>query len=273
MGTEVLLQCLEAARQPVPPMALFLQDNLAIMVMEGLLNQIEFMRKQRVSALEQINRTVKCKLSSPEEGSAHELKVLPVPVEDIFLDQQDEEMDKVLWFKDELELMDHFDPIIPSAGKKVGPTSRSLARLTHASNTPGPLKNYWGCKPPILIDNLELIDFPTNILEWAEAAQLLFMKKVVFLVLPAQLTVVKLTTDLHIPAQYDGLVATMAVDKEKQCHNLPLGHHPGTPPHLLASTVLSRHHYPAAHRTPTLSNAQIPWGPDPDPGHHHINPD
>ncbi|KAG6893052.1 hypothetical protein C0992_011442, partial [Termitomyces sp. T32_za158] len=66
MGTEVLLQQLEAAGQPVPPTASFLQDNLAIMVMEGLLNQIELMRRQRVSALEQIDRVAKRKLSSPE---------------------------------------------------------------------------------------------------------------------------------------------------------------------------------------------------------------
>ncbi|KAG6870560.1 hypothetical protein C0992_013010, partial [Termitomyces sp. T32_za158] len=66
MGTEVLLQRLEAAGQPVPPTASFLQDNLAIMVMEGLLDQIKLMRRQRVSALEQIDRAAKRKLSSPE---------------------------------------------------------------------------------------------------------------------------------------------------------------------------------------------------------------
>ncbi|KAG6894096.1 hypothetical protein C0992_007529 [Termitomyces sp. T32_za158] len=69
MGTEVLLQQLEAAGQPVPPTASFLQDNLAIMVMEGLLDQIELMRRQHVSALEQIDRAAKRKLSSPEEVS------------------------------------------------------------------------------------------------------------------------------------------------------------------------------------------------------------
>ncbi|KAG6881429.1 hypothetical protein C0992_001104, partial [Termitomyces sp. T32_za158] len=66
MGTEVLLQRLEAAGQPVPPTASFLQDNLAIMVMEGLLDQIKLMRRQRISALEQIDRAAKRKLSSPE---------------------------------------------------------------------------------------------------------------------------------------------------------------------------------------------------------------
>ncbi|KAG6875446.1 hypothetical protein C0992_003814 [Termitomyces sp. T32_za158] len=71
-------------------------------------------------------------------------------------------------------------------------------------------------KLPILIDNLELIDFPADILAWAEAAQLLFMKEVVFPAPLTQLTVVKLTTDTRTPAQYDGLMATAVVGKGKQ---------------------------------------------------------
>ncbi|KAG6876104.1 hypothetical protein C0993_005503, partial [Termitomyces sp. T159_Od127] len=67
MGTEVLLQCLEAARQPVPPTVLFLQDNLAVMVMEGLLDQIELVWRQCMSALKQIDHATKHKLLSPEE--------------------------------------------------------------------------------------------------------------------------------------------------------------------------------------------------------------
>ncbi|KAG6884356.1 hypothetical protein C0993_011869 [Termitomyces sp. T159_Od127] len=67
MGTEVLLQCLEAAGQPVPPTALFLQDNLAVIVMEGLLDYIELMQKQHVSVLKQIDHAVKHKLLSLEE--------------------------------------------------------------------------------------------------------------------------------------------------------------------------------------------------------------
>ncbi|KAG6865918.1 hypothetical protein C0993_007773, partial [Termitomyces sp. T159_Od127] len=67
MGMEVLLQCLEAAGQPVPPTALFLQDNLAVIVMEELLNQIKLMQKQHVSALKQIDHATKRKLSSPKE--------------------------------------------------------------------------------------------------------------------------------------------------------------------------------------------------------------
>ncbi|KAG6871132.1 hypothetical protein C0995_007887 [Termitomyces sp. Mi166 len=65
---EVLLQCLEQAGQPVPAMAAFLQDDLAVMVVEGLLNQIKLMRKQHVTALKQIERVGKCKAPTFEES-------------------------------------------------------------------------------------------------------------------------------------------------------------------------------------------------------------
>ncbi|KAG6884167.1 hypothetical protein C0995_010783 [Termitomyces sp. Mi166 len=64
---EVLLQCLEQAEQPVPAMAAFLQDDLAVMVVEGLLDQIELMKRQHVSVLEQIERIGKCKAPVFEE--------------------------------------------------------------------------------------------------------------------------------------------------------------------------------------------------------------
>ncbi|KAG6881529.1 hypothetical protein C0995_001648 [Termitomyces sp. Mi166 len=64
---EVLLQHLEWAGQPVSATAAFLWDDLAIMVVEGLLNQIELMRRQHVSALEQIERIGKCKALTFEE--------------------------------------------------------------------------------------------------------------------------------------------------------------------------------------------------------------
>ncbi|KAG6894277.1 hypothetical protein C0995_014713, partial [Termitomyces sp. Mi166 len=51
---EALLQHLERAGQPVPATAAFLQDDLAMMVVEGLLDQIELMRRQHVTVLEQI---------------------------------------------------------------------------------------------------------------------------------------------------------------------------------------------------------------------------
>ncbi|KAG6859282.1 hypothetical protein C0995_009983 [Termitomyces sp. Mi166 len=53
--------------RPVPAMVAFLQDDLAMMVVEGLLNQIELMRRQHVTALEQIERVGKCKAPMFEE--------------------------------------------------------------------------------------------------------------------------------------------------------------------------------------------------------------
>ncbi|KAG6859025.1 hypothetical protein C0995_012188, partial [Termitomyces sp. Mi166 len=64
---EALLQRLEWAGQPVSAMAAFLWDDLAIMVVEGLLDQIKLMRRQRVSMLEQIERIGKCKAPTFEE--------------------------------------------------------------------------------------------------------------------------------------------------------------------------------------------------------------
>ncbi|KAG6899029.1 hypothetical protein C0995_007364 [Termitomyces sp. Mi166 len=64
---EALLQCLEWAGQPVPATVAFLRDDLAIMVVEGLLDQIELMRRQHVSVLEQIECIGKCKAPAFEE--------------------------------------------------------------------------------------------------------------------------------------------------------------------------------------------------------------
>ncbi|KAG6876936.1 hypothetical protein C0992_011305 [Termitomyces sp. T32_za158] len=147
---------------------------------------------------------------------AHEPKAPNIPVEKILLDQRDEEMDKVPLSREDLEFMDHFESMSPSAGWKVDPVSRGLTGLAHAPNMPGPLKNHRRHKLPILIDNLEMINFLANIPAQAEFAQLLFMKEVIFPALPSQLTVVKLTIDPCTPAQYNGLTAMVAVDKEKQ---------------------------------------------------------
>ncbi|KAG6859517.1 hypothetical protein C0995_007688, partial [Termitomyces sp. Mi166 len=64
---EVLLQRLEQAGQPIPAMVAFLQDDLAMMVVEGLLDQIKLLRRQRVTALEQIECMGKCKAPMFEE--------------------------------------------------------------------------------------------------------------------------------------------------------------------------------------------------------------
>ncbi|KAG6859148.1 hypothetical protein C0995_011185 [Termitomyces sp. Mi166 len=64
---EALLQRLEWAGQPIPAMAAFLQDDLAVMVVKGLLDQIKLMRRQHVTALEQIECVGKHKAPMFEE--------------------------------------------------------------------------------------------------------------------------------------------------------------------------------------------------------------
>ncbi|KAG6887013.1 hypothetical protein C0995_002394 [Termitomyces sp. Mi166 len=64
---KALLQRLEQARQPVPAMAAFLQDSLAVVVIEGLLDQIKMMKRQHVMVLKHIEHTRKRKAPAYEE--------------------------------------------------------------------------------------------------------------------------------------------------------------------------------------------------------------
>ncbi|KAG6887088.1 hypothetical protein C0992_000820 [Termitomyces sp. T32_za158] len=100
--------------------------------------------------------------------------------------------------------------------RPMGSASRGFAGLMHAPNAPESSKNHQGHKLPILLDNLEPVSFLADIPVWAEPAELLFIKAVVFPSPSSQLIVVKLTTNPRTPAQYNGLVATSAVGKEKQ---------------------------------------------------------
>ncbi|KAG6859468.1 hypothetical protein C0995_008247, partial [Termitomyces sp. Mi166 len=58
---KVLLQRLEQAGQPVPATAAFLQDSLAVVVIERLLDQIEIMKRHCITALEHIKHAGKRK--------------------------------------------------------------------------------------------------------------------------------------------------------------------------------------------------------------------
>ncbi|KAG6885813.1 hypothetical protein C0995_009035 [Termitomyces sp. Mi166 len=64
---KALLQHLERAEQPVLATAAFLQDSLAVVVIEGLLDQIKMIKRQRVMALEHIEHAGKCKSPVYEE--------------------------------------------------------------------------------------------------------------------------------------------------------------------------------------------------------------
>ncbi|KAG6858176.1 hypothetical protein C0995_002033, partial [Termitomyces sp. Mi166 len=64
---KVLLQRLKQAEQPVPATAAFLQDSLAVVILEGLLNQVKMMKRQRVTVLEHIEHAGKRKAPAYEE--------------------------------------------------------------------------------------------------------------------------------------------------------------------------------------------------------------
>ncbi|KAG6900084.1 hypothetical protein C0993_003139 [Termitomyces sp. T159_Od127] len=84
----------------------------------------------------------------------------------------------------------------------------------------GPSKTHQGQKPPLAASQLEIVDFPANIPQWAEAAQMLFMKAIVFLAPPEQVAVVVVPTDPCTPVQYNKIVATVAAKKGKH-HEAP----------------------------------------------------
>ncbi|KAG6876319.1 hypothetical protein C0992_013380 [Termitomyces sp. T32_za158] len=126
---------------------------------------------------------------------AHELKAPDAPVEERSLDQRDEEMDEVPLIREDLEFIDHFKSMAPSAGQKVG--LRAQAAHSYRQSGAGQLSNGHSgagrAGPATLYEGSYL----------PSSAQ------------PVD-SVVKLSIDPRTPAQYDELMATAAVDKGKQ---------------------------------------------------------
>ncbi|KAG6874436.1 hypothetical protein C0993_000580 [Termitomyces sp. T159_Od127] len=262
MGTEVLLGRLEAAGQPVPATAEFLQDDLAVMVIEGLLDQIELMRRQRVTTLEQIDHAAKRKLPI-HEGSSVEPKrakpqpprpmevaravalvvahpgpavalttpVLPArppatpqaapiesqapdaPLAELSLEQQDEEMSDVPLNQDEMAWLDAMNSgarMRTSISQTASPPNWGLAMSAMGPGMQGPSRPSRGCKPPLKVDNMEIVNFLAGVPVRADAAQLLFMLPITVLASATQFEVVVVATDPRTLAQYDGLMAEAA---------------------------------------------------------------
>ncbi|KAG6884466.1 hypothetical protein C0992_006274, partial [Termitomyces sp. T32_za158] len=84
----------------------------------------------------------------------------------------------------------------------------------------GPLRQPWGCKPPLNITDMEIVDFPAGVPTRAEVAQLIFMLPIVVPTPVVQFAVVLLATDPRTPVQYNGMMAeaakTAAASKGKQ---------------------------------------------------------
>ncbi|KAG6862903.1 hypothetical protein C0993_001009 [Termitomyces sp. T159_Od127] len=74
----------------------------------------------------------------------------------------------------------------------------------------GPSRPSWGRKPPLKVDNMEIVDFPAGVSMQADAVQLLFMLPITVPAPAAQFEVVVVATDPRTLAQYDGLMAEAA---------------------------------------------------------------
>ncbi|KAG5349413.1 hypothetical protein C0989_004054 [Termitomyces sp. Mn162] len=67
-----------------------------------------------------------------------------------------------------------------------------------------------GRKPPLKVDNMEIVDFPAGVPMQADATQLLFMLPITVPAPAVQFEVVMVATDPCTLAQYDGLMAEAA---------------------------------------------------------------
>ncbi|KAG6893245.1 hypothetical protein C0995_001170 [Termitomyces sp. Mi166 len=222
-------------------MAAFLWDDLAVMVVEGLLNQIELIKRQRVSALEQIERVGKCKAPAFEElmvepkwaraplqRPRYELDIPAEPMAELSLEASDQIMSDASAVQQEQRSEAPQVPVASSS--KAGASSQRGARVvpelpaphvqlaaaeSHrlsvsvpAPDVPGPSKHHQGQKPQADTSKMDVVSFPSNVPARAGLGQMLFMHAMAIPAPPPQLTVVVVTTDPRTPEQYDGLIAT-----------------------------------------------------------------
>ncbi|KAG6884363.1 hypothetical protein C0993_011798 [Termitomyces sp. T159_Od127] len=111
---------------------------------------------------------------------------------------------------------------VPPLKGTAGLPRHGLPAVSQALDAPGPYKTHWGQKLPLAASQLEIVDFSANIQERAEAAQMLFMKAMVFSAPLELVVVVVMSTDLHTPVQYNGIVATVAAKKGKRYEVPPI---------------------------------------------------
>ncbi|KAG6884924.1 hypothetical protein C0995_009744, partial [Termitomyces sp. Mi166 len=175
-------------------MAAFLQDSLAVVVLEGLLDQIKMMKRQHVVALEHIEHAGKCKAPAYEEPmvepkwakapASQELDIPAVvenPLSKLLLEPCDEIMTNAPAMQQEQRVEVPHAPVMSS---QAGPSSQREARLapeipelkaqpaaveshristsSYALNVPGPTKHCPGQKPPLDMSKLDIMDFPDN---------------------------------------------------------------------------------------------------------------
>ncbi|KAG6878560.1 hypothetical protein C0992_007891 [Termitomyces sp. T32_za158] len=161
--------------------------------------------------------------AAPVQAAPTVSRAPKVPLAELLLEQQDEEMINAPVNQDKMVLMDAIEagtctgvPVSQAAG----PSTQGLTMSFHAPAMQAPSRPPWGHKPPLKIEDMELVDFLAGVPAQAEFAQLIFMSPIVVPVPAAQFDVVIMATDLRTPAQYDGMIAeaakTAAASKGKQ---------------------------------------------------------
>ncbi|KAG6894773.1 hypothetical protein C0993_010834 [Termitomyces sp. T159_Od127] len=135
------------------------------------------------------------------------------PLAELLLEQRDEEMSDRPLDWDEMVLLDTMNSGVhmhTSISQTAGPSNWGLAMSAMGPGMQGLSRPSRGRKPPLKVDNMEIVDFPAGVPAWADTMQLLFMLPITVPAPAAQFEVVVVATDPRTPVQYDGLMAEVA---------------------------------------------------------------
>ncbi|KAG6895390.1 hypothetical protein C0993_009618 [Termitomyces sp. T159_Od127] len=151
--------------------------------------------------------------AAPAQAAPIESWAPDVPLAELSLEQRDEEMSDMPLDQDEMAWLDTMNSgacMHTSVSQTAGPPNRGLVMAAMGPGMQGPARPSWGHKPPLKVDNMEIVNFPAGVPTQADAVQLLFMVLITVPAPAAQFEVVVVATDPHTPAQYDGLMAEAA---------------------------------------------------------------
>ncbi|KAH0581803.1 hypothetical protein H2248_011485 [Termitomyces sp. 'cryptogamus'] len=160
--------------------------------------------------------------AAPAQAAPIKSWVPDVPLAELLLEQRDEEMSDRPLDQDEMVLLDAMNSgarMHTSVSRTASPSNWGLAMSAMGPGMQGLSRLSRGHKPPLKVDNMEIVDFPAGVPVRADAAQLLFMLPITVPVPATQFKVVVVATDPCTLAQYDGLMAeaakTLAISKGK----------------------------------------------------------
>ncbi|KAG6881506.1 hypothetical protein C0993_001127, partial [Termitomyces sp. T159_Od127] len=151
--------------------------------------------------------------AAPAQAAPIESQAPDAPLAELLLEQRDEKMSNGPLDRDEMALLDAMNSgacTCTSVSQTASPLNWGLAMSAMGPGMQGPSRPSWGRKPPLKVDNMEIVDFLAGVPTRADAAQLLFMLPITVPAPAVQFEVVVVATDLRTPAQYDGLMAEAA---------------------------------------------------------------